>query len=92
MGHAIATQEGLSIEYDEDVCCDVCQSVSVIWYNILKDLVTIFCKDLASCWCRCRYPERSSLVIDTLQHGCFVISCNIKSLLRRITAELHKWA
>lgn len=27
MGHAIATQEGLSIEYDEDVCCDVCQSV-----------------------------------------------------------------
>ncbi|XP_078371024.1 uncharacterized protein LOC144654687 isoform X2 [Oculina patagonica] len=26
MGHAIATQEGLSIEYDEDVCCDVCQS------------------------------------------------------------------
>ena len=28
MGHAIATQKGLSIEYDEDVCCDVCQSVS----------------------------------------------------------------
>ena len=33
MGHAIATQEGLSIEYDEDVCCDVCQSVSSL--NIL---------------------------------------------------------
>ena len=31
MGHAIATQEGLSIEYDEDVCCDVCQSVSTIY-------------------------------------------------------------
>lgn len=30
MGHAIATQEGLSIEYDEDVCCDVCQSVSTL--------------------------------------------------------------
>ena len=30
MGHAIATQEGLSIEYDEDVCCDVCQSVSCL--------------------------------------------------------------
>ena len=30
MGYAIATQEGLSIEYDEDVCCDVCQSVSTL--------------------------------------------------------------
>lgn len=27
LGFAIATQEGLSIEYDESVCCDVCQSV-----------------------------------------------------------------
>ena len=41
MGHAIATQEGLSIEYDEDVCCDVCQSVSSVhkaicvkWRNV----------------------------------------------------------
>lgn len=41
MGHAIATQEGLSIEYDEDVCCDICQSVSSVlkaiyvkWRNV----------------------------------------------------------
>ncbi|EDO49715.1 predicted protein, partial [Nematostella vectensis] len=26
MGYAIVTQKGLSIEYDESVCCDVCQS------------------------------------------------------------------
>ncbi|KAK3696718.1 hypothetical protein QZH41_013077, partial [Actinostola sp. cb2023] len=26
LGYAIVTQEGLSIEYDESVCCDVCQS------------------------------------------------------------------
>ena len=29
MGHAITTQDGLSIEFDEDVCCDVCQSVCI---------------------------------------------------------------
>ena len=26
MNHAIETEEGLGIEYDEDVVCDVCQS------------------------------------------------------------------
>lgn len=26
MNHAIATEEGLGIEYDEDVICDVCRS------------------------------------------------------------------
>lgn len=26
MKHAIATEEGLGIEYDEDVICDVCRS------------------------------------------------------------------
>lgn len=54
MGHAIATQEGLSIEYDEDVCCDVCQSVSclnklcTVSYCIYrnKDVVLVhFCQE-----------------------------------------------
>ena len=42
MGHAIATQEGLSIEYDEDVCCDVCQSVCS-GYLVLSVHFFIFC-------------------------------------------------
>ena len=36
MGHAIATQAGLSIEYDESVCCDVCQSVSFPISEVFK--------------------------------------------------------
>ena len=29
MGETISTAKGLSIEYDEDIVCDICRSVSV---------------------------------------------------------------
>ncbi len=30
MGETISTAKGLSIEYDEDIACDICRSVSTI--------------------------------------------------------------
>jgi len=32
MAHAVATKEGLSIEYDESTTCNVCLSVSIQTY------------------------------------------------------------
>ena len=29
MGETISTAKGLSIEYDEDIACDICRSVGV---------------------------------------------------------------
>ena len=34
MQKTIKTEEGLGIEYDEDVICDVCRSVSCIFINL----------------------------------------------------------
>ncbi len=33
MEHAMATEEGLGIEYDEDVICDVCRAVSSLSHS-----------------------------------------------------------
>ena len=33
MGETISTAKGLSIEYDEDIVCDICRSVSVVDFS-----------------------------------------------------------
>ncbi len=40
MARAIATEEGLGIEYDEQTVCDVCQDVSV--YSVYIVCVCVF--------------------------------------------------
>lgn len=36
--HAIQTEEGLGIEYDEDICCAVCRAVSTFSFGDFVDI------------------------------------------------------
>ena len=73
INHAIETVEGLGIEYDEDVICDVCRSpdseegndmVFCDKCNICVHQVTNGC--LHSCW-----PESWMWVEGRTVHGCW---------------------
>lgn len=72
MNHAIETEEGLGIEYDEDVICDVCRSPDSEEGNDM-----VFCDKCNICVHQVR-PLISS-VNSQESEGCFVKKKNHKT-------------
>lgn len=59
MNHAIETEEGLGIEYDEDVVCDVCQSPDGEDGNEM-----VFCDKCNICVHQVQLPDATMLNIE----------------------------
>lgn len=94
MGHAIATQEGLSIEYDEDVCCDICQSPDSEELNEM-----VFCDSCDICVHQACYgihkiPAGSWLCHPCLKgfNNCHCIFCSLSGGAMKRTKNNKGWA
>lgn len=93
MGHAIATQEGLSIEYDEDVCCDVCQSPDCEELNEM-----VFCDACDICVHQACYGIQNIPAGSWLCHpcrkgvkSCHCILCNHSGGAMKTTKSCKSW-
>ncbi|XP_068717950.1 PHD finger protein rhinoceros-like [Montipora capricornis] len=93
MGHAIATQEGLSIEYDEDVCCDVCQSPDCEELNEM-----VFCDSCDICVHQACYGIQNIPAGSWLCHPCrkgmktcYCILCNHSGGAMKRTKNCKSW-
>lgn len=93
MGHAIATQEGLSIEYDEDVCCDICQSPDSEELNEM-----VFCDSCDICVHQACYGIQNIPAGSWLCHpcrkgikACHCILCNLSGGAMKKTKNGKGW-
>lgn len=68
MNHAIETEEGLGIEYDEDVVCDVCQSPDGEDGNEM-----VFCDKCNICVHQVQKPSGTMLNTEMSLYGSIVV-------------------